>query len=88
MVDITHPDQEPFAGVYLPYAYLKLDHANIPTVGPKQWSNDIIDDGRFAKCAAKNKPMVFWAGKSPTSIKPSSMTGRPTSTAQTSTTSL
>ena len=54
LVKATHPDQEPFLGWYVPYVYLKQNELIHPNIGPKEWSQEIIDNGQLARCASQN----------------------------------
>ena len=33
---------------------MKEEDRDNPTIGPKKWAQEIIDDGRYARCASQN----------------------------------
>ena len=57
LLDSSHPHQDDFVGLFNPYVYLMGDDADNPDIGPKEWANEIVSDGRFAQCASQNAAM-------------------------------
>ena len=69
LLDSSHPHQDDFVGLFNPYVYLMGDDADNPDIGPKEWANEIVSDGRFAQCASQNAAM-WLMGWSTTEVDP------------------
>ena len=53
LIEVTHADDQPYIGWYLPYVYLKQSHLAHPDDGPKAWVDNVEADGSLASCTAQ-----------------------------------